>query len=878
MSVPPPTLQRLRVDGELQIDTSAGYKESNGLISFVGPFNQKLGQIRAYGFGAFNSLLMDASNCLAGFEVRTNVNQGSSLVSGKDDQFPLTISSDITKIKSLTVTQDQTQFRNQFDGQPLFRVNRGNTTIASSLDNSIVDITQNQWKSGETMRLNFGASTYSGCASLSYTLPTSSSASAADNYSAMSMTRNGVTVENFRMLTTGDVTFPFKIQAATIEGTNWIGLPATPPPNLNPITLDDANDRVGINTTTPSYDLDVNGTTHTTNLEVANQINAASVAATGNIQATGIVQADTISATNYIGLPSPNVSPITLDDTNGFVGINKAVPAAALDVVGDITTSTKIITPLINGLALRGQNGSVNVGGSAGTLGPYAGVAIGQLSGATLQGDSAVAIGDTAGNSSQGLYSIAIGRYSGEISQGQDSIAIGRRAGGGTQGTQSVAIGPESGRTNQGVGSVALGFQAGNANQGTKSVSIGYQAGITDQHANSIVVNATGAGLNTTASSQLIVKPIRNQAGPQSLAYDPASGEISYSAAPTPDLLPITLDKTNNRVGINKTVPTATLDVTGTIAASTSITTPLVNQLALRSNKDSVHVGGQAGSMTSFFAVAVGNAAGKTAQEDEAVAVGNEAGGNGQKAYAIAIGSYTGSQNQGSKAIAIGVSAAQNNQGENSIAIGMNAARNNQHTSSIVLNATGADLNTTAASQFVVKPVRENESNPKALGYDPTTGEITYMTKQPAGPTTTTTYSTFFAPAPNVLAQILQPTPVTLSAPGTYIISVHFYIIQPFTFAAGSLTHSFDPVTITPSDYPTASGYTVGVLTSGLSVISPGSYDKYKTSSITTSAIHVTESCTVAISAKLLNQPAGANIPLGGLLYGKYVVLQYLGA
>jgi hypothetical protein len=52
--------------------------------------------------------------------------------------------------------------------------------------------------------------------------------------------------------------------------------------------------------------------------------------------------------------------------------------------------------------------------------------------------------------------------------------------------------------------------------------------------------------------------------------YNPTTKAVSYGTVPTPtvDVLPITLDKTNNRVGINKTAPIEALDVTGNINTS----------------------------------------------------------------------------------------------------------------------------------------------------------------------------------------------------------------------------------------------------------------------------------------------------------------------
>jgi hypothetical protein len=315
MAVPPSTLQRFKVDGELQIDTSAGYKESKGLISFIGPFKQKLGQIRAYGFGSFNTLLMDASNCLAGFEIRTSTNQGSaSLISGKEDQMPLSVSGDITKIKQLNVTQDPTSFRNQFFGSALAQITRQNTTAASSLANNVLEIVQNQWKIGETMRVVMGAGTFGGSSIWSYTLPTTTSGSSADNYSSLSMLRNGTVTENIRMFPDGKVTIP-----------NGLTVPSLPPLTLS-------GTRVGINNTAPAYTLDVIG-----NIACSTDVVTSRIISNSLINA-GTLSTDTVTAQHYLNLP---LEPLTLSGTR--VGINQSSPMSELDVVGSASISGDLV-------------------------------------------------------------------------------------------------------------------------------------------------------------------------------------------------------------------------------------------------------------------------------------------------------------------------------------------------------------------------------------------------------------------------------------------------------------------------------------------------------------------------------------------------------
>lgn len=79
----------------------------------------------------------------------------------------------------------------------------------------------------------------------------------------------------------------------------------------------------------------------------------------------------------------------------------------------------------------------------------------------------------------------------------------------------------------------------------------------------SVYVKEAGSGntgWNTLTGPQGPVGPVGPQ-GPQGPAGTPG----------ITDLLPLTLDKVNNRVGVNKTVPTEALDVVGSVATDTSV-------------------------------------------------------------------------------------------------------------------------------------------------------------------------------------------------------------------------------------------------------------------------------------------------------------------
>ena len=158
-------------------------------------------------------------------------------------------------------------------------------------------------------------------------------------------------------------------------------------------------------------------------------------------------------------------------------------------------------------------------------------VAVGTLAGSTGQGNFGVAVGNNAGETNQGIETVALGNKAGETTQAQYGIAIGTQAGQNTQSQKSIAIGPYAGMTTQGAESLAIGHNAGKVSQGNEAVAIGNEAAPASQHANSIVLNASGVALNTTQTSEFIVKPVRAVAGSlpsgfKQMAYNPTTGEI----------------------------------------------------------------------------------------------------------------------------------------------------------------------------------------------------------------------------------------------------------------------------------------------------------------------------------------------------------------
>ena len=163
----------------------------------------------------------------------------------------------------------------------------------------------------------------------------------------------------------------------------------------------------------------------------------------------------------------------------------------------------------------------------------------GSVSWATLadknnaSGPTKIALGLDAGSVTQGNNTIAIGETAGQTNQGLSAVAIGTGAATTNQGDNAIAIGNGTAVTNQGESAIAIGNVAVLAGQGDNAIAIGNRAGgfVNPQAATSIILNATGAQLENTTASSLVIKPIRSAAGTTIMMYDATSGEVTHTAS-----------------------------------------------------------------------------------------------------------------------------------------------------------------------------------------------------------------------------------------------------------------------------------------------------------------------------------------------------------
>ena len=194
--------------------------------------------------------------------------------------------------------------------------------------------------------------------------------------------------------------------------------------------------------------------------------------------------------------------------------------------------------------------------------------------------------------SSAGTEAVAIGK---NTNAGNYAQAIGNNAGNSGQGQGAVALGSEAGETDQGNKAVAIGNYAGETTQGANAIAIGEKAGQTSQAANSIVINATGAALNNTTASSMVVKPIRNASGTHQLEYNPTTGEVTYdtlaSGGSTGDLTFVgsTISAPSNADLTLTTSGTGSVSVDGIQIKGTELSSSDSTQITIKEN---LHVTG----------------------------------------------------------------------------------------------------------------------------------------------------------------------------------------------------------------------------------------------------------------------------------------------
>jgi hypothetical protein len=487
MSIPP-TTQRVIIDGDLEIATKPGTTGNTlGRMVFTDKTIGDIGSVKVYGFSSSTfRLINDSAKIGRGASFRTFSSQGGFDEGGTGALYTMDIQNGYIRLGnySYITPQNYRYPTGDFPGY-LLKVEKDQATTASyavSNDN-IAWFPMRNFLSGQSQTINVGAYSGSGL-SMGYR------GGASVSYGFLGLSTNSVhsVSEYLKLIPGGIVEAISTLKATTVEASNWVGLPPTPPPDLLPITLDKTNNRVGINQTTPTHDLDVTGTINTQTYLLSNL-------------------------------------PTIVYPTGGGMSVGKTIGAAGANTIC-MGTAAGQITQGSEAIAIGVQAGNNTQKSGAVSMGYYAGN--------VTQGLAAVAIGSSAGRTNQGGYSIAIGGNCGRTNQAAFNVAIGHECGMDTQSQHAVAIGATAGTSTQGTGSVAVGWGAGKTGQGAYAVAVGPRSGITSQHAGTICLNAANADLNTTQTNSLYINPIRNTTTTPTnvLTYNTTTKEVSYGPLP----------------------------------------------------------------------------------------------------------------------------------------------------------------------------------------------------------------------------------------------------------------------------------------------------------------------------------------------------------
>ena len=417
-----------------------------------------------------------------------------------------------------------------------------------------------------------------------------------------------------------------------VQGPQGIAGPPGTSVSVDPLTLDAANLRVGIDTPTPQYTLDVNGDAHVMGTVIADtallsqEISVAKATVDNQLLLPNIPSATKSQVLYYDPVthgvshgaaPSgSDVAPITLDKTNNRVGINVANPTEALDVDGNIQTTGDLVVDsnvYLQGLTNESKSQMLYydfitkkvsyAGATVGPQGPQGPTgATGPEGPQGLKGDTGATgpqgvqglKGDTGATGPQGPQGLKgdTGATGPQGIQGPkgDTGATGPQGPAGTTDVTPITLDKTNNRVgiNKSTPGVALDVTGDiKASGGVTCATLNTSGSITCSTTLSAnIINAASYGnINTGyVSSRDIDCVYRTQTGTLKLTdppakttetnvlyYDTTSKNVSYGLVPSTDVLPITLDKTNNRIGINKTTPTQALDVTGNILASGSV-------------------------------------------------------------------------------------------------------------------------------------------------------------------------------------------------------------------------------------------------------------------------------------------------------------------
>jgi len=283
----------------------------------------------------------------------------------------------------------------------------------------------------------------------------------------------------------------------------------------------------------------------------------------GNANLGNVATANFFVGNGY-GLTNINVSNIVGTIANA----NYAAYAGNVTIAGqsNITSLGTLTALTVSGNILGGNisaSGMLSTGANIIALGNGAGIS---------QGTWSVAVGYQAGTSNQGNYATAIGPYAGRYNQGDYTTALGQAAGLQSQGTGAISIG-QAGYESQGQYAIAIGSGAGDTMQGNNAIAIGYQAGGDHQTANSIILNASGAPLETIGVAGLFINPVRNSltSNANIVFFNTSTKELTYA-----NTISLAGNANVGNLGTGRVIATGNISGTQLISNIATGTAPLV--------------------------------------------------------------------------------------------------------------------------------------------------------------------------------------------------------------------------------------------------------------------------------------------------------------
>jgi hypothetical protein len=319
------------------------------------------------------------------------------------------------------------------------------------------------------------------------------------------------------------------------------------------------------------------GNTTTTDVELASFVtsgnvaigtsgtpmNTVVIASGGEIHYNGDLRIHTESETVEIG---KNVG------TGGLiaVGVNVHETGATANSIA-IGSSAGRSAQSSSAIAIGSNVGAISQGSNAVAIGTFTGdsaqsqsaIAVGREAGKVSQGIRAIAVGDSAGRTNQLADSISFGTLSGYTGQSSNAISLGYEAGYNTQGSGAIAIGKQAGKTIQKDGAVSIGQSAGQVSQGSYSIAVGELAGQTSQHDRSIILNSSGAVLNSVATDSTYITPMRSSVT--------QNANVMASNSTSKEVVTTQIALHGSNVGIGNAESTYKLTVGGNIRAENEI-------------------------------------------------------------------------------------------------------------------------------------------------------------------------------------------------------------------------------------------------------------------------------------------------------------------